>query len=444
MFNLIPIGVVEDFIWSFLGFPLLVILGLYFSFKTKFVQIRHFPTVVRTFLGFMTEANSTSRGVHPLKTFFACIGGCVGVGNVVSICTGVTMGGPGALFWIWMTAIIGMTIKYAEVYLGIRYRVKNDQGGYDGGPMYFLQKAFRWKWIASLSAFLLCIYGVEVFQFSIIVGSVSSNWGLNKVLVTVILLSMVIFAGSGGVKRVGTIAEFVIPLFVVLYLCMGGYVMFTHMGRVPEVFSMIFNSAFTGHAAFGGFIGSTLLMTVTQGIRRGCYTADIGVGYASVINSETSVTVPERQASLEFFGIAFDTFLICTMSVMLILVTDVWHDGLEAADLVQTALGTEFPFMHLFMPFFLFLLGYSTVNAYFIAGLKCAKYLSPKYGTFCFFAYAIVALFSFSFVEVSEAQSLMAIAGGLLLVVNSIGIFRLRHEVNFDFAPKEAKVQVEG
>lgn len=428
----------EDLLWGYIGFPALMALGLYFSFKTRFIQIRQFPKVVKTFLGFMTLKDQQGRGVHPLKAFFACVGGCVGVGNIVSICTGVQIGGPGALFWIWMTAMIGMMIKYAEVYLGIRYRVPNNQGGYNGGPMYFLKAAFSFKGVGAIAALLLCIYGVEVFQFSVIVRSVSFNWGINAILVTFALLFLVIYAGSGGVRRVGSISSVIIPVFVVLYLGMGFWILLSNLDKIPSLLATVFTSAFTGHAALGGFVGSTLLMTISQGLRRGCYTGDIGVGYASVINSETSIQAPEKQASLEFLGIALDTFFICTTSVMLILVTGVWSDSLDVELLVQTALSHYFPYMEFFMPFFLFLLGYSTINAYFLAGLKCSEYLSPKYGRYAYYIYAVIALVLFSFVDSTQAQSVMAVAGGLLLVVNVCGIYKLRNEINFNFAEEKA------
>ena len=155
---------------------------------------------------------------------------------------------------------------------------------------------------------------------------------------------------------------------------------------------------------------------------------------AICIDSETSSQVPEKQASLEFLGIVLDTFLICTTSVMLILVTDVWHLPMDVGLLVQSALDLHFPYMTFFMPFFLFLLGYSTINAYFVAGLKCAEYLAPRRGRLLYYIYATISLFLFSFVDTLYAQSIMAIVGGMLLVINSFGIYRLRNEVNFNFA----------
>src|ERR1700722_14683471 len=194
----IQLELIENLLWTYFGVPIVIILGLYFSFKSNFFQIRHLPLVIRTFFGFFKFRNTDQKGVHPLKVFFAAVGGCVGIGNIVGICTAVQLGGPGALFWIWMTAFAGMILKYSEVYLGLRYRVPNGTGGYNGGPMYFLTRVFKQAWIPQLVCLLLCVYGVEVYQFSVITTSVTTNWGFNSYFVIAALLGLVIFAGSGG------------------------------------------------------------------------------------------------------------------------------------------------------------------------------------------------------------------------------------------------------
>lgn len=426
------ISAFEDFVWEFLGFPLLLVIGLYFCFTSRFIQIRKLHVVVKNFFGLMGEKESCdARGVHPIRAFFACVGGCIGIGNIVSVCAGVQIGGPGALFWMWCTAIIGMMVKYAEVYVGILYRVKNNTGGYDGGPMYFIKSSIPWGWVANLAALLLCVYGVEILQFSVVVQSISSNLEFNKVAVASVLLILTLIIGNGGVSRVGTLSSFIIPLFVFVYLGMSFWVLFAHWEKLPDVFLHVFQSAFTSHAAVGGFVGSSLLLTISQGVRSGCYTGDIAVGYASVISSETSIQKPEKQAALEFIGIFLDTFLICTSSVLIILAADLWHQPIDVALLVQTALEEHFDYMYLFMPFFLFLLGTSTINAYFLAGLKCAEYLSPKFGRWLFNIYAAPVLFLFAFLDVTQAKSVMGLAGGLLLVINLIGIYRLRKLIVF-------------
>lgn len=427
------LDIIENLLWTYLGVPLVMGVGLYLTLKSNFFQIRHLPTVFKTFLGFLrVKHDHNERGVHPLKVFFAAVGGCVGIGNIVGICTAVQFGGPGALLWVWITALAGMILKYSEVFLGLRYREPNGKGGYNGGPMYFLQRAFKQKWIPSLVCILLCIYGVEVYQFSVISTSITTNLGVNSYLVIGILLLLVIFAGSGGVKRVGAISSTSLPIFVCVYVGMGMWVLLNNLTVLPDVFQTIFASAFTGHAAVGGFLGAGLMAAMSHGIRRGCYTGDLGVGYASVIHSESSAQVPERQACLAIFDIFLDTFIVCTTSLFLILTTGVWQEPMEAGMMVQMSLHQYFPFMQYFMPLFLFMLGYNTINAYFCVGLKCADYLSPRWGRPLYYVYAVVALLLFSFMGTSQAQSVMAIAGVSLLIINGIGIFLLRHEISFN------------
>jgi len=433
--------ILEDLLWTFCGVPLVIFLGLYLSFKSRFFQIRHLPLVFKTFFGFFSKKNDENLsvgGVHPLKAFFAAVGGCVGIGNIVGICTAVQLGGPGALFWIWLTALAGMIIKYSEIYLGLRYRVSDEQGGYNGGPMYFLQKAFKYKSIPIVISVLLCIYGVEVYQFSVISKSISMNFGIDSLLVIAVLLALVMFAGSGGVKRVGNISSKILPVFVVVYVSMGLWVLVNHLTAIPGVLSLVFTSAFTGHAAFGGFLGAGMMAAMSYGMRRGCYTGDIGVGYASVIHSESSVQILEKQASLAIIDIFLDTFIVCTTSLMLILTTGIWQQPMEAGMLVQLALSQHFPYMEVFIPIFLFMLGYNTINAYFCVGLKCAAYISPKFGRKIYYVYAIVALVVFSFMGTAQAQTVMAIAGVSLLIINGIGIFILRDEISFNLVDETA------
>jgi alanine or glycine:cation symporter, AGCS family len=422
----------ENFIWGYFCVPFVLFLGLYLSVKSKFIQLRKLPTVVKTFFSFLRTSPKNKEGVHPLKAFFACVGGCIGVGNIVGICTAIQMGGPGALFWIWVTAIAGMIIKYSEVYLGFLYREPDGKGGYNGGPMYFIKKLMKKTWAPNLVAILLCIYGVEVFQFSIVTTSLTHNFSLNPYLVVFTLLAMVMFAGSGGVQRVGSISSAIIPFFVIIYSAMGFWILVNNLTVLPGVLATVVSSAFSGHAAVGGFVGSTIMLATSHGVRRCCYTTDLGIGYASVIHSESSTTLPEKQAALVIFDVFVDTFLICTTSVAIILVTGVWKEPIQAGLLVQTALSSYFPYMHFFMPLFLLSLGYNTINAYFCVGLKCAEYLSPKFGRKAYFVYAFVMLVTFSFIDPSNAQTLMTVAGGLLLMINCVVIFMLRNEISFN------------
>ncbi len=433
---------IAEFIWGYVGFVLIIFLGLYFAVSSRFYQVRKFPQILKSFLSGLGSRNSSGEGLHPIKVFFAAIGGCIGIGNIVGICTAVQIGGPGALFWTWIAGFLGMLLQYGEVFLGMKTRVKTPSG-YSGGPMHFLPKAFKGKWAAIVVAGLLCVYGVEIFMFNVITESVSSNWNIAKPLAIVLLLGMTLFAAKGGVKRVSEICSTIIPLFIGVYVLMSLWVITQNIQLIPSIFKMIFTSAFTGKAAEGAFAGSSVMLAISMGLSRGAYAGDLGVGYTSVIHSESGETNPEKQAALTIIGIFFTIFLICTSSIFLILATGVWKESMDVTLMVQTALSSYFPYMDIFMPFFLLILGYSTIISYFVVGVKCSKFLSEKYGPILYYTYAFISLPLFSFVSPNQAFIVMSLAGAFLMIFNLLGLFILRKEIAFDtvkeISPKALK-----
>lgn len=421
----------NELIWGNLAFILILGIGLYFSLRSRFFQIRRFGSIFRSFISFFREKQEKGPGIHPLKAFFAAIGGCIGIGNVVGIVTAVTIGGPGALFWTWIGGLAGMLIQYSEVYLGMKYRIKNAHGSFDGGPMYFLPRAYKGKWIAPVICFLLCIYGVEIFMFNVMTNSFSRNWDLNEHWVAFALLAAILAVACGGIKRVGEVCSALIPLFIISYLFMGFWVLFQHIGELPAVILSIFKGAFTAQAAVGGFAGSSVMLAISMGLSRGAYSGDIGVGYTSVIYAESGTTKIQKQSCMTIIGIFLDTFVICTMSIFIVLATGYWNSEVDVTLMVQEALGEHFPFMHIFMPIFLFLLGYTTILAYFVVGIKCARFISKKWGAPLYYLYASIVLPLFAFCEPAEAFVIMSLSGAFLLILNLTGIFLLRKEVKF-------------
>lgn len=449
MINIAFLTALDSFFWGYIAFVLIIILGCILSLKARFFQIRAFPSIVRTFFSFLRKSSNkeeegvNSRGMHPLKAFFASVGGMIGIGNIVGIVTAIQIGGPGALFWVWVAGIVGGIIKYSEIYLGLKTRVRNEQGGYDGGPMYFLEKAFKNRFVPLFISLLLCIYGVEIYQFAVITDSLSTNFELNRHAVMITLLLLILYATSGGVARVGKICSWIMPFFMLLYLSMSSWIIFQEIALLPEILKNVFISAFTGHAAIGGFAGSSALLAIQHGISRAAYSADIGIGYDSIIQSESNTVYPEAQAKLAILGVCIDN-LVCTMSILVVLISGIWTNvSIDASQLVQTALSQYFPYMDIFMPLFLFIVGYTTMIAYFCIGIKCANFLSPQHGKKAYFIYGIIALIFFSFFDQTEALLVMSLAGGLLLITNLLGIFMLRHEILFDSQPYK-EVPLEG
>ncbi len=421
---------INEFIWGHISFVLILGLGIYLSIASRFMQVRQLGKIFSIFFSFF-QAKTAKTGIHPLKVFFAAIGGCIGIGNVVGIVTAVQLGGPGALFWSWIGGLSGMLIQYSEAYLGMKYRVRNSAGSYDGGPMYFLPHAFKVKWVAPLICVLLCIYGVEIFMFNVMADSISVNWHINPYLVVALLMIAIFVVASGGINRVGEVCSALIPIFILLYITMALWVIFQHATELPALLRSIFQAAFTPQAAQGGFAGSTVGLTISMGLSRGAYSGDIGVGYTSVIYAESATDKLQRQASMTIIGIFIDTFVICSLSILVVLATGTWHTDLDVALMVQESLALYFPYMHIFMPTFLFLLGYTTILAYFVVGAKCAKFISPKWGPTIYYLYACFALPIFAFFNATQAFVVMSLSGAALLILNLTGIFLLRKEVSF-------------
>lgn len=426
----------DYFLWTYIGIFFIVISGVYFSFQSGFAQIVGLPRSFKNFFSsFAQEGPTDARGTHPIFVFFASLGGCIGISNIVAISVAIQLGGPGALLWVWLAALLGMIIKYAEVYLGIKFRCENDSGSYDGGPMYFLRHAFpALPIIANIMALLMCVYGAEIYLFNIITESFVTNFSIPPLAVAAILLVLVLLTVFGGVRRVGIVNTWLIPVFMTVFLLMIGYVLVVNAHEIPALLGQVFRSAFTGQAALGGIGGSSLLITMSRGISSACYAADVGIGYASIIHAETSIKSAEKQASLAMVGIFLDTIIICTAVILLILISGAWQDSsLSGALLMQRALEGYFPKMHIFMPIFIFMLGFPSITAYLIAGIKAAKFLSPKYGKNVFIAASSLAFLFFSFYDSAFAMAVMYSCGGLLMLINIPGIFALRKHISYSF-----------
>lgn len=423
---------IDAFFWSYVGFSLIVIFGLYFTFVSKGLQFRVLASLPSTLRGLHRSAQENTQGVAPLKLYFASIGGMIGLGNIVGITTALTIGGPGALVWVWVASFCGMLIKYAEIYLGIKYRVTNGQGGYDGGPMYFLQKAFPFKGVAMLAAFFLCIYGVETYQFLVITDTLTTTFSVPRLPIVLGLLALVLYSSLGGVKRLANICTLLMPGFIILYVLMCLWIIGSHFSHLPLLLTKICVSAFDGHAAVGGFAGSTFLIAAQHGIARSIYSGDIGLGFDSTLQSETRTLEPEKQARMAVFALLTDS-IVCTMSIMVVLVTGLWciNPQLQPSQYVAQALGQHFPFIDIFIAVLFFLAGFTTIIVYFTVGLKNAQFLSKMWGSKIYIAYAVFAFIFFSYFDQADVILIMSLCSGALLLINLLGILKLRKEIHF-------------
>lgn len=439
---LIALEIVDEFFWSYIGAPGLIILGIYFSWKSRFFQVRQIRHIVNIFKESAQKKYNDPqvRGIAPMQAFFASIGGAIGTGNLVAVGTTLKIGGPGAVFWLWVAGILGMLVKYGEIFLGVKFRIQNNENSYTGGPITYLRHVPHGFFWSGFVAVLMCLYGTEIFIFRVVSSAVSDGWNLNQHFVIFTLLFLVVGIGQGGVRLVGKVCSKVIPLFLIVYIGMGIFVLIKNITVIPAVFALIFKHAFTPHAAMGAFVGNTIALAVAHGVKRACYVGDIGVGYAATMHAETQESVPARQAAFGIIDVFLDVFVVCTMSMMLILVTGVWHQDINPDYMVKTALSQYFPFVPLIWPLFIFLLGYTTLIAFFAAGRRAATTISAKYGARMYEILSVTALLIFSFVGTNaQCLSVMSIVGSLLLACNLYGLFMLKDHVNFDLSENKER-----
>lgn len=426
------LNIIDEFYWSYIGIYLVVLSGLYFTIKTKGYQFKVLKNFTRTYSDLSKVSRNKDPGINPFKLYFASVGGMVGLGNIVVIITSVIYGGPGVLVWLWIASFAGMMIKYSEIYLGVLYRRPNKKGGYDGGPMYYLSEAFGNKFMPILACIMLCIYGIEVSQFKIITDTISHTYEIDAKTVMTALLFLTVYAAIGGIKRMANTCSILMPPFMILYIIMCSFVIINNIDILPSILANIFSSAFTGHAPLAGFAGSTFLMAAQFGVARAVYSGDIAVGYDSVVQSETKSKHPELQGKLAIFSQLTDS-IICTFSILVVLITGAWHDPsiTEPSGYVIKALGYHFPHIEIFMSLLFFFAGFTTVIAYFAVGLKSAKFLNKKWGKRIYLVYAIAAFITTYYTTQENVITVMSISSGILVLINILGIIKLRSKIKF-------------
>jgi AGCS family alanine or glycine:cation symporter len=423
---------VDQFLWNFVGLTLILTVGIYLSYKSKFFQFKVLLNF-RQYIKDLINCDGRDRnGVHPIKLYFASIGGTIGLGNIVAIASTVTLGGPGSLIWIWIASILGMLVKYSEIYLGIKYRVKNSNNSFDGGPMYYLKAAFTNRHIPVVVCLFLCLYGAEIFQFNVLTTTLQKTFGIQKYTALILLLITVLLSSFKGVKRLADICALLMPPFMVTYMILGVVIIFDHAAILPSTLKLILNSFWGAKSQIGGVASGSFLVTAHYGLSRAVYSGDIGIGYDSIIQSETQSRHPEKQARMAVFSLFTDT-TICTISLLILLVTGVWQQDIASDDYIKTAFAMYLPksCADYFVAFLFISAGFTTIVGYLVVGQKCAQFINARYGKQVYTVYAALAFTVFSFCSQDLVLTIMSISGGLLMSINIIGLVKLRKHIKF-------------
>lgn len=343
------INVYIGFMW---GWPLIIIItaaAVLFSIVLKFFQFRKFGYIARNTFGKMFSKEVRGEGtLTPFQAAASALAGTLGVGNIAGVGVAVAVGGAGALFWMWVVAVLAAVAKYAEVVLGMHYREKDPETGeFRGGFMYIVTKGFKgnWKWLALIWSFLFFLQFLisGAVQSNAIADTVAHSFGADKMIVGIIVAVFVGLVILGGIKRIGKVAEKLVPLMAVIYFLGAMAIIILNIGQLPAAFGLIISSAFTGMAPVGGFAGSTVLIAIRNGFARGVYSNEAGMGTSPVAHATATVDHPVRQGLWGVIEVFVDTIIMCTMTGLVIVITGAIETGEVGASLTATAFRSGLP-----------------------------------------------------------------------------------------------------
>ncbi len=414
------------------GPPMLILLvgtGLFLSIKTGFFSIRKLGYILKNTLLKMFSKESKGEGeVTAFQAVATALAATVGTGNIAGVATAIASGGPGAVLWMWIAAILGMTTKFSEVVLAVRFREKTDDGRYVGGPMYYIKNGLGWKWLSVLFAVFgaLAAFGIgNMVQSNSVAASLKATFNINPLYTGIVLAVITALVIVGGIKRIGAFTEKLVPFMAAIYIIGGLVIILLNIAHIPAAFGLIFASAFSGKAAIGGFAGATVAQAIRFGVARGVFTNEAGLGSAPIAHAAATTDHPVRQGLWGVFEVFADTIVICSITALSILTSGVWESGATGAELTTAAFDATLPGGGYIVSIGIVLFAFSTIIGWEYYGERCLEYLAgPKSIMF----YKILWIPFVVIGAVGGLESIWALAdtlNGLMAIPNLIGIVAL-------------------
>jgi alanine or glycine:cation symporter, AGCS family len=334
----------NGYVW---GLPMIVLLigtGLLLTILTGAAQFRYLPFAFKEVLGKLFQRGGTAQGnVSPFQAVSTALASTVGVGNIAGVATAISIGGPGALFWLWVSGILGMCTKYSEIVIALHYREKDATGGMRGGAMYVLKNGLGMPWLGSIFAGLVALaaFGIgNMVQSNSVAHSLQDSFGVPPMITGIVMVLVTAVVIIGGIKRIGEVTELLVPFMALFYLGGALIILARYASEIPGAFALVFDGAFNGTAATGGFAGSTLMMALRVGVARGLFSNEAGLGSAPMVHSAARTDHPVRQGLYGIFEVFVDTILVCTVTGLAIIATGVWSSGSTGAALAGAAFST--------------------------------------------------------------------------------------------------------
>jgi AGCS family alanine or glycine:cation symporter len=378
------LNLVSGWVWLIMMFPLLGI-GLWLTIGLKFMSILRLPEALGVL--FSKDAGDTAAGdgeISPFKALMTALSATVGTGNLAGVATAIFLGGPGAIFWMWMTALVGMATKYGEAVMAVHFREIDEDGRYVGGPMYYIKNGLgpKWTWLGTAFALLAITAGLgagNTVQANSIADVVQSNIGIPYWVTAVVVMSLTAMVLIGGIQRIAQVAGRLVPIMITLYVSAALIILAINITEIPAALGLIVSDAFTGTAATGGFAGAAVMAAIRFGVARGIFSNEAGLGSAPIAHAAARTTDPVRQGAIGMLGTFIDTIIVCTMTALVIIVTGAWTSGENGATLTSIAFDSALPFGNYIVVFSLIVFAFTTILGWSYYGERCAEYLfGPK------------------------------------------------------------------
>lgn len=420
---------IDSVLWGPPLITLLVGTGIYLTIRLHLLQVFRLPQALRLIF----KAKNQGRGdVSSFKALCVALAATVGTGNIVGVATAVKVGGPGAIFWMWVAAFFGMATKYAEGLLAVKYRSVDENGEIAGGPMFYIRQGMGEKWKPLATAFaifciLVAFFGIGTFpQVNAIVDSMELSFGFPKVATDVILTVFIAAITIGGLQSISKVASKVIPFMALLYIAISLGLVVMHLDGIPAAVALIIDSAFTGTAAAGGFAGSTIMMAMQNGIARGVFSNESGLGSAPIAAAAAKTKWPAEQGLISMTGTFIDTIIICTMTGLALVLTGVWQGDAAGAAMTNAAFASVYGFFgSQILTVSLVLFAFTTILGWNYYGERAVIYLTGTKGVMPYRLIFICLIASGAFLKLEAIWILADIVNGLMAIPNLIALIAL-------------------
>lgn len=416
------------------GVPMIVLIlgtGFYLQLRLGFMPLRNIGYGFRMIWKSRTVEDKSSGDISPYAALMTALSATVGTGNIAGVATAIAVGGPGALFWMWMTAIVGMATKYAEVVVAVKFREKNANGQWVGGPMYAIKNGLgpKWRWLATAFAVFggLAGFGIgAMVQANGISSAMQGAFGLQTWITGLAVAALTAAVVLGGIKRIGAVAEKLVPSMCIVYIICVLWVLGTYYAQIPAAFALIIEQAFNPTAAVGGFAGSTVLMAIRMGVARGIFSNEAGLGTAGIAQAAGQSKDPVFSGIVGMMGTFIDTIIVCTMTGLAIVVSGVWNSGASGALLSTQSFEAAMPGIGKYLlAISLALFAFTTILGWAYYGEKCWTYLVGPVCEKPFRILWVVGVFVGAVVTLDVAWLVADTLNALMAIPNLISLLML-------------------